>query len=87
MIDHPRFEGRDVQRADRLRGEATARRKRDRRRDPRVGMSGGSYGGGVQFLAAARDPRIDAITPTIAWHDLLEPLSARVGRRRAGTWR
>jgi ABC-2 type transport system ATP-binding protein len=29
--------------------------------DPRVGMIGGSYGGQVQFSAAAQDPRIDAI--------------------------
>jgi predicted acyl esterase len=38
--------------------------------DPRVGMSGGSYAGGVQLLAAALDPRIDAIVPEITWNDL-----------------
>jgi ABC-2 type transport system ATP-binding protein len=37
---------------------------------PRVGMVGESYGGGVQFAAAERDCRIDAIAPTIAWHSL-----------------
>lgn len=38
--------------------------------DPRVGMVGGSYGGGVQFAAAATDPRIDTIVPMITWNDL-----------------
>lgn len=38
--------------------------------DPRVGMIGGSYGGQVQFAAAAVDPRIDALVPMVTWHDL-----------------
>ncbi len=38
--------------------------------DPRVGMVGGSYGGAIQFAAAAVDPRIDAIVPMITWNDL-----------------
>ncbi|NMD63375.1 CocE/NonD family hydrolase [Rhodococcus globerulus] len=38
--------------------------------DPRVGMSGGSYGGGIQFAAASVDPRIDTIIPMITWNDL-----------------
>lgn len=49
--------------------------------DPVIGMTGGSYGGGIQTLAAAFDaqfsattsgpePRIDAIAPEITWHDL-----------------
>lgn len=37
--------------------------------DPRVGMIGSSYGGQVQFAAAALDPRIDAIVPMITWND------------------
>jgi ABC-2 type transport system ATP-binding protein len=36
--------------------------------DPRVGMFGGSYGGGIQLVAAALDCRIDAITPHMSWH-------------------
>lgn len=35
-----------------------------------VGMIGGSYGGEVQFAAAALDPRIRAIIPMITWNDL-----------------
>ncbi|MEV0948677.1 CocE/NonD family hydrolase [Rhodococcus sp. NPDC049939] len=38
--------------------------------NPRVGMIGGSYGGSVQFAAAAVDPRIDTIIPMITWNDL-----------------
>ncbi|MFZ2173666.1 MAG: CocE/NonD family hydrolase, partial [Rhodococcus sp. (in: high G+C Gram-positive bacteria)] len=38
--------------------------------DPRVGIVGGSYGGGVQFAAASVDPRIDTIIPMITWNDL-----------------
>ncbi len=38
--------------------------------DPRIGMVGASYGGGIQLVTAAVDHRIDAIVPTIAWHSL-----------------
>ena len=38
--------------------------------DPKLGMVGGSYGGGIQLVTAATDPRVDAIVPTIAWHSL-----------------
>jgi ABC-2 type transport system ATP-binding protein len=40
--------------------------------DPRVGMTGGSYGGAMSLLAAAYDKRIDAIVPTITWNSLLQ---------------
>ena len=42
--------------------------------DPRMGMVGGSYGGGIQFVTAATDCRVDAIVPTIAWHSLTTSL-------------
>lgn len=42
----------------------------DRPGDPAVGMVGGSYGGGVQWAAAALDRRIDAIAPDISWNSL-----------------
>jgi len=38
--------------------------------DPVVGMSGGSYGGGIQLALAAFDHRVDAIAPEITWNDL-----------------
>ncbi|GAB2968948.1 alpha/beta fold hydrolase [Nocardioides montaniterrae] len=43
--------------------------------DPRVGLIGGSYGGGFQFATAADDPRVDAIVPIITWNDLSYSLS------------
>ena len=47
--------------------------------DPRLGMIGGSYGGGVQLSAAAVDPRIDAIVPFITWNDLAYSLAPNNG--------
>lgn len=48
---------------------------RDADGDIRVGMIGESYGGGVQLLASAHEPRIDAIVPITTWHDLPESLA------------
>ena len=42
---------------------------------PRIGMIGESYGGAVQLLAAARDPRITAIVPIATWYDLPQDLA------------
>jgi ABC-2 type transport system ATP-binding protein len=56
--------------------------------DPRVGMIGGSYGGQVQFAAAAVDPRVDTIVPIITWHDLaysLAPNNVALGAQPPGT--
>lgn len=44
--------------------------KKDGPDDPRVGMIGGSYGGGIQFAVAKVDPRLDTIVPIITWNDL-----------------
>ena len=38
--------------------------------DIRVGMTGGSYGGEIQFAIAGIDPRLDTIVPLITWNDL-----------------
>jgi predicted acyl esterase len=46
-----------------------------RRYDPRVGMVGGSYGGGIQFAVADVDPRLDTIVPLITWNDLTYSLA------------
>lgn len=51
--------------------------------DPRVGMVGGSYGGGIQLVAAATDCRIDAIVPTMAWNSLPSSLDT-AGIYKAG---
>jgi predicted acyl esterase len=55
--------------------------------DPRIGMIGGSYGGQVQFAAAAIDKRIDTLIPIITWHDLaysLAPNNRALGQQPAG---
>ena len=72
-IDYRKNEGRDVKvLLNWLARQPEA--KLDRKRDPRVGMHGGSYAGGIQFVAAAIDRRIDAIAPSIAWHSLVTSL-------------
>jgi ABC-2 type transport system ATP-binding protein len=38
--------------------------------DPRVGMVGWSYGGGIQLTLASQDCRVDAIVPGLGWHSL-----------------
>jgi ABC-2 type transport system ATP-binding protein len=44
--------------------------------NPRVGMDGISYAGGIQYQVAVNDDRLDAMVPRITWNDLsysLEP--------------
>ncbi|WP_327105459.1 alpha/beta fold hydrolase [Nonomuraea glycinis] len=42
--------------------------------DPRVGITGGSYGGSIALMTAAHDARVDAIVPQITWSDLADAL-------------
>ena len=42
--------------------------------DPRVGMTGASYGGAIALMTAAYDERVDAIAPMITWYDLADAL-------------
>ncbi|MFR9754977.1 alpha/beta fold hydrolase [Streptomyces sp. TR06-5] len=42
--------------------------------DPRVGLSGASYGGAVSLLAAGNDARVDAIAPMITYWNLADAL-------------
>ncbi len=91
-VQHPDFEGQDVQAlvelvADQdwvlLDDEAT--------KDPRIGAIGGSYGGGYQFNGAFTsirdqgDSRFDALAPEITWWDLKESLAPRAVPRSAWT--
>src|SRR5712691_41687 len=46
----------------------------DRPGDPRVGIAGASYGGGIALLAAAYDHRIDAVVPQSTWNNLATAL-------------
>jgi ABC-2 type transport system ATP-binding protein len=73
QVDDPDFEARDVSALiDALTSDP--RIAREAAGDPLIGMSGGSYAGGIQWVTAATDPRVDAIAPEIAWHNLLESL-------------
>jgi ABC-2 type transport system ATP-binding protein len=68
-LDNPDYEVRDASRLlDLLAARPDVRK--DGSGDPRVGVVGGSYGGGLALLLAAQDPRVDAIVPMITWNDL-----------------
>ncbi|MBY8873081.1 alpha/beta fold hydrolase [Micromonospora sp. PLK6-60] len=68
-LDNPDYEIRDAQRLlDWLADRPEIRT--DSAGDPRVGVVGGSYGGGLALLLAAQDQRVDAIVPMITWNDL-----------------
>ncbi len=81
QLDSPAFEGKDVSALiswaatqpgvllDKLPNPATGAPG-----DPRMGMVGGSYGGGIQLVTAGIDPRVDAIVPGIAWNRLNDSL-------------
>lgn len=69
MLDNPDYEGRDVQALIDWVGQQP-QAQLDAPGDPRVGMTGGSYGGGIQFSTAGIDSRLDAIVPVIAWNSL-----------------
>ncbi len=72
-VDSKDFEGRDVSAL--LDWLATQpEQELDGAGDPRAGMTGASYAGGIELVAAAIDHRIDAIAPDIAWHSLLTAL-------------
>lgn len=73
QVDSPEYEGRDVQA---LIGYVAQQPEvqLDRPGDPRMGMTGVSYGAGIQYVTASLDRRVDAITPIIGWNSLLTSL-------------
>jgi ABC-2 type transport system ATP-binding protein len=73
-VDSPLYEGQDAMRLiDMLASDP--RIDQEAAGDPRIGMSGGSYAGGIQFVTAALDKRVDAIAPEIAWNNLSNTLA------------
>src|SRR4051794_37707334 len=69
-VDSAPFEGRDVQAIiDFVARQPDA--QLDAPGDPRLGMSGGSYGGGIQLVRAATDNRVAAIVRDIGGHSLV----------------
>jgi ABC-2 type transport system ATP-binding protein len=69
-LDSPDYEARDVSALiSRIAQQPEA--QLDNPGDPRLGMVGASYGGGIQLTSAEIDPRIDVIAPQIAWNSLI----------------
>ena len=72
-VDGPDFEGRDVRALITFVANQPEARL-DSAGDPKLGMAGGSYGGGIQLVTAGLDTRVDAIVPDIAWQSLITSL-------------
>ncbi|WP_298178218.1 alpha/beta fold hydrolase [Saccharomonospora sp.] len=47
--------------------------------DPRVGITGASYGGALALLSAGSDERVDAIAPVMTYNDLAQALLPNAG--------
>jgi ABC-2 type transport system ATP-binding protein len=72
-IDTPAIEGRDTSAlVDYIAKQPWA--QLDGANDPRVGMAGGSYGGGIQYSTAIADHRLDALVPVVGWFSLTTAL-------------
>jgi ABC-2 type transport system ATP-binding protein len=72
-LDSPGYEVKDVEQLV----SWLARQPRvqlDHPGDPRVGITGESYGGGIALLAAAYDHRIDAVVAQSTWNNLATAL-------------
>lgn len=73
-LDDPDYDGKDVRRlVDWLAERPEV--QLDRPGDPRVGISGGSYGGAIALIAAGLDNRIDAVVAEQTWGDLPHALA------------
>src|SRR6476661_849798 len=80
QIDHPEFEGKDMQAIiSWVAQQPEAAFDFGSTTDPLIGMVGASYGGGIQLVTAAIDPRVDAIVPTIAWNNINTALAKNGG--------
>ena len=72
-LNSPDYEGRDVSAI--ISWLATQPEAQlDTAGDPRMGMVGVSYGGGIQLVTASIDKRVDAIVPAITYHKLTTSL-------------
>ncbi|MCH9701895.1 MAG: peptidase S15 [Actinomycetia bacterium] len=72
QLDNPFFEGRDVQHI--MDYVTTLPWTRSDNGDIEMGMVGGSYGGGIQWVTAGIDKRVDTIVPAASWNSLNESL-------------
>jgi ABC-2 type transport system ATP-binding protein len=72
-IDSPDYEARDASALiDMLAKQPEV--QLDKPGDPRLGMAGASYGGGIEWVTAATDSRVDVIAPSISWNSLITSL-------------
>jgi len=55
--------------------------------DPRVGVAGSSYGGGLALLLSAYDKRVDAVGADITWNDLSQALFPNAGGGQPGVFK
>ncbi|AFM15596.1 X-Pro dipeptidyl-peptidase (S15 family)/X-Pro dipeptidyl-peptidase C-terminal non-catalytic domain protein [Mycolicibacterium chubuense NBB4] len=74
-LQSPDFEGRDI--SSIISWLSTLDSVQSVDGDPKIGMVGLSYGGGIQLSAATVDHRIDAIVPTMAWNSLVDGIFPR----------
>lgn len=68
-LNDPRYEVDDVRRMVDV-AAAMPNHRASADGDPVVAVAGVSYGGAVALMAAAVDPRIDAVVPIATWNDL-----------------
>jgi ABC-2 type transport system ATP-binding protein len=71
-LDNPAYEGADARKIIDL--AATRPEVIKDGDDPVIGFAGASYGGAISLLAAALDPRVDAIVPAFTWNSLSQSL-------------
>jgi ABC-2 type transport system ATP-binding protein len=55
--------------------------------DPRVGVAGASYGGGLALLLSAYDKRVDAVGADITWNDLAQALFPNAAGGQPGVFK
>jgi ABC-2 type transport system ATP-binding protein len=55
--------------------------------DPRVGVSGSSYGGGLALMLAGYDKRIDAVSADITWNSLVSSLFPNAAKTPGGVFK
>ena len=55
--------------------------------DPRVGVAGSSYGGGLALLLGAYDKRVDAVGADITWNDLSQALFPNAAGGQPGVFK
>jgi ABC-2 type transport system ATP-binding protein len=55
--------------------------------DPRVGVAGSSYGGGLALLLCAYDKRVDAVGADITWNDLSQALFPNAAGGQPGVFK